>query len=222
MHHNPQRPLPRVPIEATERSWSAVPVIQHRKYLAIPSWMCRTTADAEQVSRIWTADGASLDSATGLPQLVVNVVDTCERGRRNPIRKAALDGFLVEVSGINSLTGAAGATLVLKHSRGKANGVLHVTGRDVDEAEYALRFYAEASVWQLLEGPAADHAIGATRATILRYLRESPAAKPKQIAEETGLDAALVRQTCSRMANDVQLIRKDGGYIAPDDNGGDS
>jgi hypothetical protein len=136
------------------------------------------------------------------------------------VRKAASDDFLAEVSGTNGLAGAADATLVLKRARGQADGVLHVTGRDVDEAEYALRFYAEAGAWQLLEGPAADHTIGDTRATILRYVREHPGAKPKQIAEGTRLQPDLVRQTCSRMANDVQLIRKAGGYVVPGENGG--
>lgn len=137
------------------------------------------------------------------------------------VRKAASDDFLAEVSGTNGLAGAADATLVLKRSRGQADGVLHVTGRDVDEAEYALRFYAEAGAWQLLEGPAAEHTIGDTRATILRYVRANPGAKPKQIAEGTGLQSDLVRQTCSRMANDVQLIRKAGGYVVPGtENGG--
>ncbi|MCX4824401.1 AAA family ATPase [Streptomyces sp. NBC_01142] len=136
------------------------------------------------------------------------------------VRKAASDDFLAEVSGTNGLAGAADATLVLKRARGQADGVLHVTGRDVDEAEYALRFYAEAGAWQLLEGPAADHTIGDTRATILRYVREHPGAKPKQIAEGTRLQPDLVRQSCSRMANDVQLIRKAGGYVVPGENGG--
>nr|WSY53346.1 AAA family ATPase [Streptomyces sp. NBC_00886] len=136
------------------------------------------------------------------------------------VRKAGSDDFLAEVSGTNGLAGAADATLVLKRSRGQADGVLHVTGRDVDEAEYALRFYAEAGAWQLLEGPAADHTIGDSRATILRYVREHPGAAPKQIAEGTGLVSDLVRQTCSRMAKDVQLIRKDGGYVVPGENGG--
>lgn len=135
------------------------------------------------------------------------------------VRKAASDDFLAEVSGTNGLAGAADATLVLKRSRGQADGVLHVTGRDVDEAEYALRFYAEAGAWQLLEGPAADHTISDSRATILRYVREHPGAKPKQIAEGTGLVPDLVRQTCSRMAKDVQLIRKAGGYVVPGENG---
>lgn len=138
------------------------------------------------------------------------------------VRKAGSDDFLAEVSGTNGLAGAADATLVLKRSRGQADGVLHVTGRDVDEAEYALRFHAEAGAWQLLEGPAQDHTIGDTRATILRYVRANPAAQPKQISEGTGLAPELVRQTCARMAKDVQLIRKDGGYVVSAENGGEA
>ncbi|MFF2651691.1 AAA family ATPase [Streptomyces sp. NPDC058045] len=136
------------------------------------------------------------------------------------VRKAGSDDFLAEVSGTNGLAGAADATLVLKRSRGQADGVLHVTGRDVDESEYALRFHSEAGAWQLLEGPATDHTISDSRATILRYVRENPGAAPKAIATGTGLASDLVRQTCSRMAKDVQLIRRDGGYVVPTENGG--
>ncbi|MDH6111530.1 hypothetical protein P3T36_004684 [Kitasatospora sp. MAP12-15] len=136
------------------------------------------------------------------------------------VRKAASDDFLAEVSGTNGLAGAADATLVLKRARGQADGVLHVTGRDVDESEYALRFYPEAGAWELLEGAATDHTIGDTRAVILRYVRANPEARPKQIAEGTGLESALVRQTCSRMANDAQLHRRAGGYVVPSENGG--
>jgi AAA domain/Winged helix-turn-helix DNA-binding len=136
------------------------------------------------------------------------------------VRKAASDDFLAEVSGTNGLTGAADATLVLKRSRGQADGVLHVTGRDVDEAEHALRFHAAAGAWQLLEGPATDHTLNQTRAQILRHVREHPGAKPKQIAAATGLPPNLVRQTCARMANDVQLIRCSGGYVVPEEQGG--
>ncbi|MFF0723625.1 AAA family ATPase [Streptomyces sp. NPDC004134] len=131
------------------------------------------------------------------------------------VRKAASDDFLTEVSGTNGLAGAADATLVLKRSRGQADGVLHVTGRDVDEAEYALRFHSGVGAWQLLEGPAADHTLNQTRAVILRYVRDHPGAKPKQITQATGLAPDLVRQTCARMANDVQLIRQSGGYVVP-------
>ncbi|MEV7445218.1 AAA family ATPase [Streptomyces sp. NPDC091204] len=133
------------------------------------------------------------------------------------VRKAGADDFLAEVSGTNGIAGAADATLVLKRGRGQADGVLHVTGRDVNEAEYALQFQEASGAWKLLEGPASDHTIGDTRAAILRYVRSHPGARPKDIAEalpET--DADTIRRTCSRMAGDGQLTKDAGSRYYAD------
>ena len=53
-------------------------------------------------------------------------------------RKASSEDFLDSVSGTQGIAGAADAVLVLARSRGNAEAVLKVTGRDVEEAEYAL------------------------------------------------------------------------------------
>jgi hypothetical protein len=133
------------------------------------------------------------------------------------VRKMASEDFLTEVSGTNGIAGAADATLVLKRARGQADGILHVTGRDVEEAEYALAFQQESGAWHLLDGPASDHTIGDTRATILRHVRAHPGAKPKDIAEAMpDVDADTVRRTCSRMADAGQLTRDAGGRYFPD------
>src|SRR5699024_207634 len=102
------------------------------------------------------------------------------------VRKAGAEDFLAEVSGTNGLAGAADTTIVLKRPRGQADGALHITGRDVDETEHALQLQPGGS-WHLLNGPADEHTLPETRAAILRYLREHPAATPKAIAEATGL-----------------------------------
>lgn len=133
------------------------------------------------------------------------------------VRKAGSDDFLVEVSGTNGIAGAADATMVLKRARGQANGILHITGRDVEENEHALTQDPRTHHWSLLAGPAADHALSDSRATILRFVREMPGAKPKEIAAAIGLPADTVRQTCARMAKDGQLHAQVGGlYSAPD------
>lgn len=133
------------------------------------------------------------------------------------VRKAASEDFLAEVSGTNGIAGAADATLVLKRGRGQADGVLHVTGRDVNEAEYALQFQDASGAWKLLEGPASDHTIGDTRAAILRYVRAHPGARPKDIAEAfPGTDADTIRRTCSRMAGDGQLTKDAGSRYYAD------
>jgi hypothetical protein len=121
------------------------------------------------------------------------------------VRKAGSEDFLNEVSGTNGLAGAADATLVLKRPRGQADGVLHVTGRDVDEAEYALRFHTAAGAWQLLDGPAAEHAMHESRAAVARWLRINGPATPKVIAEGTGISHETAKKTCQRMLTDSQL-----------------
>ncbi|MEW2631182.1 AAA family ATPase [Streptomyces sp. NPDC048389] len=133
------------------------------------------------------------------------------------VRKMASEDFLTEVSGTNGIAGAADATLVLKRARGQADGILHVTGRDVNEAEYALQFQEASGAWHLLDGPASDHTIGDTRAAILKHVRANPGTKPKDIAEAIPhADADTVRRTCSRMAADGQLAKDGSGRYYPD------
>ena len=115
------------------------------------------------------------------------------------VRKAGAEDFLAEVSGTNGIAGAADTTLVLRRARGQADGVLHVTGRDVDEAEYALLFDPDCGAWKLLDGPAQEHQTTDTRAAILRHLREHPGTGPRAIAEATGLGEPNVKATCRRM-----------------------
>ncbi|MCH0573224.1 AAA family ATPase [Streptomyces sp. MUM 136J] len=133
------------------------------------------------------------------------------------VRKAGSEDFLTEVSGTNGIAGAADATLVLKRARGQADGILHVTGRDVDEAEYALSFQPASGAWHLLDGPVTDHTVSDTRATILRYVRAHPGAKPKDMAGELPhVDMDTIRRTCNRMADAGQLTKDPGGRYYPD------
>lgn len=133
------------------------------------------------------------------------------------VRKAGSEDFLTEVSGTNGIAGAADATLVLKRARGQADGILHVTGRDVDEAEYALSFQPASGAWHLLDGPVSDHTVSDTRATILRYVRAHPGAKPKDMASELpNVDLDTIRRTCNRMADAGQLTKDAGGRYYPD------
>jgi hypothetical protein len=131
------------------------------------------------------------------------------------VRKAGSEDFLQTVSGTNGLAGAADAVLVLERARAKADGVLHVTGRDVDETDYALSFDPNAGAWTLLDGPAEDHLMQTTRALIARFVRDYPGKTPARIAEALQLNPSTVRQTCKRMADDGQLRAEPGGAYYP-------
>ncbi|RJL30152.1 DNA repair protein RadA [Bailinhaonella thermotolerans] len=133
------------------------------------------------------------------------------------VRKMASEDFLNTVSGTNGIAGAADATLVLSRARGTADGMLQITGRDVDEAEYALSFQPACGAWHLLDGPPEDHTLTETRAAIVRYVRANPGSNPKSIADGTGLSYDNVRKTCPRMAADGQLLADAAGrYRTPD------
>jgi hypothetical protein len=136
------------------------------------------------------------------------------------VRKMASEDFLEAISGTNGLAGAADAALVLRRPRGEADGILSITGRDVDEAEHALRFTAHNGAWTLLDGPAGDYAMSGHRAAIMRFLRTNPGRGPKTIAEATGISYETVKKTCQRMNADGQLAADTGGrYRVPDEPG---
>ncbi|OLF15871.1 AAA family ATPase [Actinophytocola xanthii] len=131
------------------------------------------------------------------------------------VRKQAAEDWQDLVSGTNGLTGAMDATLVLERSRGQADGVLHVTGRDVVENDYAMTF--DGTFWTKLDGPAGDYELGDTRADLIRLVRQYPGRKPAQLADALDLPPANVRQTLSRMAKAGQLrVAPGGAYYPPD------
>ncbi|OLT22937.1 hypothetical protein BJF78_32750 [Pseudonocardia sp. CNS-139] len=124
------------------------------------------------------------------------------------------------MSGTHGLAGAADAVLVLERARARADGVLHITGRDVDETDLAMAFQPDAGAWRVLDGPAEDYMLRDTRGLIMRFLRANPGTRPKQIAEALQLDPAAVRQTCRRMAEDGQLRATTSGQYHPADQPG--
>lgn len=131
-------------------------------------------------------------------------------------RKAAAEDFVDEVSGTQGLAGAVDTVVVLKRMRGKADGLLQVTGRDVDENEFALQFDAALGAWALSDKSAAEVRLGATRAQVLGWVRDHEGATPKQVSDGLGIDHELAKKTCRRMASDGDLDTDGTGhYWAP-------
>ena len=129
-------------------------------------------------------------------------------------RKAAADDFIETVSGTNRLAAAADTIIALRRSRGQADAVLHITGRDVEEQELALKFDPHIGTWALL-GDAEEWRMSETRRLIIEAIREAGPLQPKAIADALELPRDLVRQTVTRMAKDDQLINTVGTYSIP-------
>lgn len=121
-----------------------------------------------------------------------------------------------EVSGSTGLTGAADAILIAKRSRNTAEAVLHITGRDVTEQEYGLAWDSERYMWTLLEEPVAIAKMGQTRRKIFEHIKTHEGASPNETATALSLNAATVRQTMRRMAEDDELgTDGEGRYFIP-------
>ena len=129
-------------------------------------------------------------------------------------RKAESLDFVETVQGTFGTAGAADTIVVVKRARGEADATLHITGRDVQEQELALRFAANAGTWELL-GPAAEHDLHETRKTILETVAAHGRLSPKRLSELTPIDHGLAKMTMWRMANDGQLVAANGFYSCP-------
>ena len=128
-------------------------------------------------------------------------------------RKMAAADPLDEISGSTGLTGGVDGVLVLKRDRGKADAVLHVDGRDIEEpAEYALKWDAETAGWAIA-GDAEEYRMSEERKEILGVLTESgELLSPGEVADALGKPRNTVKQRLWRMAQGGQVESHDGKY----------
>lgn len=129
-------------------------------------------------------------------------------------RKAGSDDPLAMVSGSHGLTGAVDNVLMLSRGKGQADGVLYVTGRDIEEKELALKVDPYAG-WTLL-GDAAEYAQTKERREILDVLESSEEPMtPREIADATGKTSAAVKMMLARLEREDFIKRVGHGkYIA--------
>lgn len=130
-------------------------------------------------------------------------------------RKAVADDPLDMVSGTNGLAGSADTVLILKRDIGRADATLYVRGRDVPEADHALRFDPVACTWSLI-GDAAEYRLSAERQEILDVLRKAgEELTPKRIATILGKTPESVRFLLHKMAKAGEIEGTGGKYRPP-------
>jgi hypothetical protein len=99
-------------------------------------------------------------------------------------RKASSDDFVETVSGTNGVAGCLDTICVLQRRRNETDGFLKVTGRDVEENEYAVEF--RGGLWSLKGDSAAEAVtaaetihetrnLGDRSAEILQFVKGNPA-----------------------------------------------
>lgn len=136
-------------------------------------------------------------------------------------RKMGDEDVFATVTGSTGLTGAADTTLVLRRPRGETDAVLSVTGRDVFEMDYALRFDQGTGRWNLVgqsldeaaqaaESARATAGLGDRSSEIVAYVVEHPDGV-RAADVDRDLDMNDARRYLARLADAGRIERADRG-----------
>ena len=139
-------------------------------------------------------------------------------------RKAASDDFVDAVSGTHGLAGAADTIVLLSRPRQSEDGVLHVTGRDVPEGEYAVT--SRGGVWSLLgstlSAAAAQvatikaAALGDRSVDLLRFISDHPdGVRRNDVAQALGIQPNEAGVYLGRLLAAGRVRRASRGLYTP-------
>lgn len=125
-------------------------------------------------------------------------------------RKAASDDFLTEVNGTYGITGSADAVMLISRKRHEALGRIQVTGRDIADADIAVRF--DGGLWQV--GPENLSDASFKQAEIYQIIVEQGPIFAAGI--ERLIDGAMSRQSIQnmlgRMVSNGHITKTLSGY----------
>lgn len=142
-------------------------------------------------------------------------------------RKAESADFIDAVSGSNGLAGSADTIVLLSRSRHELDGTVQVTGRDVPEGEYAVR-YADGCRWELaaddLDGASqvaaqrrASEGLGDRSAEVVAIVgRHKDGVRAAQVADAlAGVDVKSAGTYLGRLADAGRIARAARGLYTP-------
>lgn len=133
-------------------------------------------------------------------------------------RKASAADVFDEIRDSAGISGACDAVMVLQRSRGEADAILHITGRDVDEAQLALSFDKTRGWWNLVGG-ADDVVRSRERQEILNLLQQRAEQKleaigPSAIAHLLDKNVSTTKVLLSRLFQAGEVTRNESGHYS--------
>jgi len=126
------------------------------------------------------------------------------------LRKTESDDVMDDFSGTFGLTGAADGLLALKRKTGQSDAELHLIGRDVDAAEYALKYHPDIWTWELLGDAQEVKKTKNLQATYNAIKQSEKTLSPKEIAEISGVKYWTIISNLKSLTSDgsIQKIGK--------------
>ncbi|MBQ7593230.1 MAG: winged helix-turn-helix domain-containing protein, partial [Synergistaceae bacterium] len=103
--------------------------------------------------------------------------------------------------------GAADTLFSLKRARVDKGGILHRTGRDVEEMDFAMQL--DGFGWTLV-GEAEEFTIPEWKRQILNYLKEHNSVTPMELSQAIDISLSAAQQNLRRLAKEGTIQKK--GY----------
>lgn len=128
--------------------------------------------------------------------------------------------IMEKVNGSTGITGAADSILILDRCRNTADAELHVTGRDIQEGVHALVKDTNSQRWSY-SGDGSVLARTPEQQKVLDAIKHLIEARPKDIAEFTGLDHQYCKKTVGNLIKQGLIRRTKYGRYSTDDPFGD-
>jgi hypothetical protein len=126
-------------------------------------------------------------------------------------RKADAADWVDTLTGSTGIGAAADTVAAIFRDRARADAVLRITGRDLDEQELALHFDNETGDWLIL-GDAEEYRLSTERAEIIEVLRlgEGPQT-PTEVGVVIDRNYNAVKKLMWQMSRDGQIQSAGGG-----------
>jgi hypothetical protein len=143
-------------------------------------------------------------------------------------RKAGSEDWMTRVTGTRGVTGAADFVIFIHRDRGSEFGTISVSGRDVEDASFNVRF--NVTGWTMADLNMRIGGESPVRQLIFHYVEANGPAYQRAIADgtfegRTNRSATpdqwleTVKARVRNMAEDGQLVSVPGGYRVPGDAG---
>lgn len=142
-------------------------------------------------------------------------------------RKMAAEDFLDTLSGTQGIAGSADGIIVLSRKRKSDEGTLSVTGRDIEENEYAVR--TEGGLWSLdgmditdaaatvdtRRDRAAESKLGDRKIETIKFVNSRPTTTPAELAAHLGVSDQIAGTRLSELYHDQLIDKPKRGVYTP-------
>lgn len=122
------------------------------------------------------------------------------------LKKGMEGDWLSEISGSQGIAGAADSIFSLKRERNSNIGILHRTGRDVEEKDFFMKL--ENYGW-ILQEDAENFTMPEWKRQILDFLKENISVTPMQLAISANIDANTAQKNLYRLMKEG-IVKKVG------------